>query len=90
MVNNPLSRGLGNIIKVYLIACAQSSYAKFNKYEFCPVDHGEFSVLQYNLLKTFFEQIKNGNKIEEKSLNRIQKVYTQQLQRIPQSLQNLM
>ena len=40
MVNYPLSRGLGNIAKVYLITCSQSTCAKLKKYEFCPVGHG--------------------------------------------------
>ena len=40
MVNYPLSRGLGNIAKVYLITCCQSTCAKLKKYEFCPVGRG--------------------------------------------------
>ena len=40
MVNFPLSRRLGNIAKVYLITCCQSTCAKLKKYEFCPVGHG--------------------------------------------------
>ena len=40
MVNFPLSRRLGNIAKVYLITCSQSTCAMLKKYEFCPVGHG--------------------------------------------------
>ena len=40
MVNYPLSRGFGNIAKVYLIICSQSTCAKLKKSEFCPVGHG--------------------------------------------------
>ena len=40
MVNYPLSRGLGNLAKVYLITCSQSTCPKLKKYEFCPVSHG--------------------------------------------------
>ena len=43
MVNYPLSRGLGNIAKVYLITCSQSMCAKLKKYEFCPVGHSEIA-----------------------------------------------
>ena len=35
MVNNPLSRGLGNIAKLYLITCSQSARSKLKKHEFC-------------------------------------------------------
>ena len=40
MVNFPSSRRLGNIAKVYLITCSQSTCAKLKKYEFCLVGHG--------------------------------------------------
>ena len=43
MVNYPLSRGLGNIAKVYLIKCSQSTCAKLKKCEFCPVGHGRIA-----------------------------------------------
>ena len=38
VVNNPLSRGLGNIAKLYLItsACGQSTCSKLKKHEICP------------------------------------------------------
>ena len=35
VVNNPLSRGLGNITKVYLITCGQSTCSKLKKHGFC-------------------------------------------------------
>ena len=40
MVNNALSRGLGNIAKVYLMRCGQSTCADLKKFEFCPVGDG--------------------------------------------------
>ena len=40
MVNNALSRGLGNTAKVYLMRCGQSTCAELKKFEFCPVGHG--------------------------------------------------
>ena len=46
MVNYPLSRGLGNITKVYLITCSQSTCAKLKKYEICPVGHGGIANMQ--------------------------------------------
>ena len=48
MVNYPLSRGLGNIAKVYLITCSQSTCAKLKKCEFCPVVTVELPI--YNLI----------------------------------------
>ena len=52
MVNFPLSRGLGNITKVYLITCSQSTCAKLKKCEFCPVGHG--GIAHWLIQRAFF------------------------------------
>ena len=36
IVNYPLSRELGIVAKVYLIACSQNTCARLKKYDFCP------------------------------------------------------
>ena len=54
MVNNALSRGLGNIAKVYLMKCGQSTCAELKKFEFCPVGHGGIAHImsyQFKLMK---------------------------------------
>ena len=56
MVNYPLSRGLGNIAKVYLITCSQRTCAKLKKYEFCPVGHG-------GIAHIYLERLKQGLKL---------------------------
>ena len=55
MVSYPLSRGLGNITKVYLITCSQSTCAKLKKYEFCPVGHGGIAHM-YKILPKLFKK----------------------------------
>ena len=35
VANNPSSRGLGNIAKVYLITCCRSTCSKLKKHEHC-------------------------------------------------------
>ena len=55
MVNYPLSRGLGNIAKVYLIKCSQSTCAKLKKYEFCPVGHGGIADIYLYLYEILYE-----------------------------------
>ena len=55
VVNYPLSKGLGNIAKVYLITCSQSTCAKLKKYEFCPEGHGGIAHI-YNFCVEVFEK----------------------------------
>ena len=50
MVNNPLSKGLGNIAKVYLMQYSRSKCAKLKKYEFCPVGHGGIAHMLLSVL----------------------------------------
>ena len=54
MVNYPLSRGLGNIAKVYLITCSQSTCAKLKKYGFYPVGHGGITHILCSILYTVY------------------------------------
>ena len=54
MVNYLLSRGLGNIAKVYLITCSQSTCAKLKKYGFCPVGHGGIAHILFSILYTVY------------------------------------
>ena len=56
MVKYPLSRGLGNIAKVYLITCSQSTYAKLKKYEFCPVGHGGIAHILNSIHYTLYSR----------------------------------
>ena len=46
MVNSALSRGLGDIAKVCLMTCGQSTCAELKKFEFCPIGHGGIAHLQ--------------------------------------------
>ena len=47
MVNKGLSRGLGNIAKVYLMRCGQTTCAELKKFEFCAVGHGGIAHIYY-------------------------------------------
>ena len=83
MVNYPLSRRLGNIAKVYLITCSQSTCAKLKKYEFYPVGHGGiahifmisyyvFSYLLFMLYHYFY--LNPFREFEEKTMQQINKL----------------
>ena len=50
VVKNPLSRGLGNITKFYLITWGQSTCSKLKKYEFCMELYLGVSAKQINII----------------------------------------
>ena len=56
VVNNALSRGLGNIAKACLMRCGQSTCAELKKFEFCPVGHGGIALINIrdSILRVLF------------------------------------
>ena len=58
MVNNPLSRGLGNIAKLYLITCRQCARSKLKKHEFAKTLTSNSPYIYIHILKSV---LGNGN-----------------------------